>query len=44
MLDWLKDEGIALCVIVVGSAMLLFVGLVGDFFGGIGDKIFKKKD
>lgn len=44
MLEWLKDEGIALYVIVVGSGMLLFTAFVGDFFGGIGDKMFKKKD
>lgn len=44
MIEWLKGEGTAAVGIVIIAAMLLFTGLIGDFFGGIGDKLFKKKD
>lgn len=43
-IGWLKDEAITAYGLIVVAAMLLFAAFVGDIFGGIGDKIFKKKD
>lgn len=46
MLDWLKEEAIAAYGIIVVGAVLFTGAIFGEFFGGIGDKLFggKKKD
>jgi hypothetical protein len=46
-IDWFKsvlhDEFEAFIGIFVVIGALLFAGIVGDFFGGIGDRVFGKK-
>lgn len=45
MPNWLKEELLAFVAIFVGLFVLFVGGVIGDFFGGIGDKLFgSKKD
>ena len=44
MLEWLKQEGIAAYGLVVVAAVLFAGAIIGQFFGGIGDYLFGKKD
>lgn len=42
-MEILKGEAVALYGIVVVFGILFIAGLIGQFFGGIGDKLFGKK-
>lgn len=44
MMEFLKGEAIALYGIVVVFGVYFTAALFGQFFGGIGDKLFGKKD
>lgn len=44
MMEFLKGEAIAAYGIVVVFGVYFTAALIGQFFGGIGDKLFGKKE
>jgi hypothetical protein len=44
MLDWLKEEMFTAYGLVVYALILFTAGLIGQFFGGIGDYLFGQKE